>query len=128
DPDERPPRVEGEAHQLQQSRPLLEHLQQAVVPLELLTSQVLEQARRAADVQALFFGGERLAEQGPDRAEKRVFAGAEARILEPPPEHVAAELEAGNPLVQVLPGPVRGTRIDRLIEAIEALGDAPWRL
>src|SRR5438105_14932141 len=127
DADKRPSWVERLADDLKQRRPLLEHLQQAVVPLELLTAQILEQARRAADVQALPFGCESLTEQGPNRTEKRVFARAEARILEPSPEHVAAELEAGNPFVQVLPGPVRETRIDRLVEAREALGDAAGR-
>ena len=53
DAHERPPRVERLAQHLEQRRPLLEHLEQVAVALDLVALRVDEQAGRTADVQAL---------------------------------------------------------------------------
>ena len=57
DADERPPRIERAAQQLEQRRALLEDLEQPAVRLELVVAHVVEQPGRAADVQALLVVG-----------------------------------------------------------------------
>src|SRR6266540_5913791 len=89
DADERPARVERLAQDLEQRCTLLEYLEQALVTLELLAPEILEQAGRAPDVEALLLGGERLGEERAQRLEKRSLARAERRLVEPPPQDVA---------------------------------------
>ena len=62
DAHERPPGVERLADDLEQRRPLLQHLDQALVGVELLGPEILEQPRRPSDVEALFLGDECLGE------------------------------------------------------------------
>src|SRR6188472_3941932 len=111
DADERAARVERLAEHTKQRRPLLEHLEQALVALELRPVQILEQAGRAAHVEALLLGGQRLVEQGPQDCEERRLAGAERGLVETASQLAAAELEAGDAVVQVLRRPLDEARV-----------------
>src|SRR6185369_5371344 len=124
DSHERPPRIERLAEHAEQRRPLLEHLEQPLVALELAAVEILEQARGPADVEALLLGGERFLEQRPQRGDEPGLAGAERGLVEPAAQPAAAELEAGDAVVQVLRGPVDETGIDGLAETEDPLRDA----
>jgi hypothetical protein len=71
-PDEGPAPVERLAEDLEQRRALLEHLEEALVALELFAMEVLEQAGRPADIEALLLRGQRLVEErAQDGGERR---------------------------------------------------------
>src|SRR5438046_315191 len=127
DPHEWAPRIERLAHDLEQRGACLEDLDQALVDIELLAAEVFEEAGGSADVEALALRRERLPEERLDRLQERPLGHAETRIVEPPEEQMAAELEARHALVEVLRCPVRETRIDRVREAVDTLRHAPGR-
>ncbi len=124
DADERPARVERPAQDVEQRRALLEHLEQSLVALELLAPQVFEQACGTADVEALLLRRQRLVEERAQHGEEGSLVAAQRGLVEPAPQQMTPELEAADPVVEVLRAPVRQTRVDRLGKPVDALGDA----
>ena len=104
DADERPPRVERLGEQVEQRAAALEQVDQRAVRAELLVAHLVEQARGAADVDALLvvLG---LGEGGLEHLEEGALGGRQARVGEPPAELGAAEREADELVVQVLAPP-----------------------
>ncbi len=86
DADERAARAEDVAQQLECRGARLEHLEQALVGVELLHADVAEQAGGAADVELRAALGEHLDERGPERLQELPLPGRQARILEAPPD------------------------------------------
>src|SRR5436190_8993251 len=112
DSDERLTRVERLADDLEQSRPFLQDLEQALIGVELLAAQVLEQTGRAADVEPLPLGRHRLLEQRGDRSEEGTLAWPEPGIVEPAPQDAAAQLESADLVVQIRGRPIGEHRVD----------------
>jgi hypothetical protein len=108
------------------SRPItvLEHLEQAPVRPQLVRAELVEHPGGAAHVEGLLLGREHVGERRPKPLEERALALGELRILEARPQQPRAELEAGDGLVQILPGPLRQARVDRLVERAEPLRHA----
>src|SRR5205085_112947 len=98
DADERTPRVERAAQQLEQRRAVLEDLEEPPIRRELVLAHVVEEPRRAAHVQApLVVGGAR--ERGAECDEELTLLCRQAGIGEPLPEYGRTECQPGDAVV-----------------------------
>src|SRR5207244_3446350 len=111
---------------LEQCSALFDEIEQIAVRLELLGPHLAEQVGGTTDVEALL-GGDELCEGRPEGGEERSLAKAEPGVVEATAQERRAELQAGDRLVQVIPGPLGETGVDRLGEVEDPLRDAACR-
>ena len=89
--DVRTPRRAWLPEHVEQVGAALYELEQASVRVHLLCSHLAEQVGGTTDVQSLL-GGDGLGERRPERIEECMLGGAEAGILEAPPEQARTQL------------------------------------
>ena len=96
------------------------------IDLELVRRRVVEEPGRPAHVQSLFSPRD-LGEGSLQRGQELSFGRRERRVVERAPHPGSPKAETCHAVIQVLPGPLRQTRIDRLPERHRTLCDTAGR-
>ena len=124
DAHERPPWIERLAQHLEQRRPLLEHLEQVAVARDLARAGASTSRAAAPPTYSRCSCWTTSVNAGRSASRNARSRSVRSGLSKRPPKPVAAELEPGELLVQVLRGPVREPGVDRLVEDGHALRDA----